>query len=582
MVFKSLLFNELIDLRSWNSTYFERPYKWAVHFALLACTLFVHLPGSLANTEVDSIKEILITHEGIDTQRVNLLNEMAYLLWHAATAESHKYASEAHELAARLQYKKGMAEANLSLGQAHWKKGEFNEGIEKFMLSLQQQRELGDSAAITMTRFHIATAYSSEGIVDVAMRHFRDLLAYYERHPSPEMTGDICQVMGETHIYDKKYEHALVRLEMALKIGTELDNEARQMAAQKSMGRAYIQLGQTEKALPLLNKTLDYYSTQGSEEDMITSRMYLGQAYLVQGNTDQAAPHLQSALNLAENGADELLLELILLELKALEEARGNYKAALEYYERQVTVFNRRNNEKVISKTHELKHDFDKEQAQHEIATLSEEGKMHFTFIIGLSILIVLISISVVMITISHRKARRKDQELHESQQALMSAEIENAKYKERELQSELELKNKELTSYTMNFIQKGTLLKELKDKMDEIQQHASPEVQSEIVTLKTIVKRNTNIDKDWEDFKMYFENVHPAFIQALKRKIPNISSADIKLCTLLKLNLNSKEIADMMGISPDSVKTARYRLRNKMNLNREQNLTDFIAHLDD
>jgi len=87
--------------------------------------------------------------------------------------------------------------------------------------------------------------------------------------------------------------------------------------------------------------------------------------------------------------------------------------------------------------------------------------------------------------------------------------------------------------------------------------------------------------DKDWEDFKRRFEEVHQDFFRILKVICPKLSSNELKLCTLLKLNMNLKEAASIMGISPESVKTARYRLRKKLNLSREDNLIDFIIHLE-
>jgi len=66
-------------------------------------------------------------------------------------------------------------------------------------------------------------------------------------------------------------------------------------------------------------------------------------------------------------------------------------------------------------------------------------------------------------------------------------------------------------------------------------------------------------------------------FYTRLKQKYPDISTNDLKICALIKLNLSIKEMASILNISPDSVKTARHRLRKKLQLNTEDNLTDFI-----
>ncbi len=76
----------------------------------------------------------------------------------------------------------------------------------------------------------------------------------------------------------------------------------------------------------------------------------------------------------------------------------------------------------------------------------------------------------------------------------------------------------------------------------------------------------------------MYFEKVNSSFFQRLKNQFPDLTQSDLKLCALISLNLSMKEMAELMGISPESVKMARHRLRKKLNLVTEENLTEFLA----
>jgi DNA-binding CsgD family transcriptional regulator len=89
------------------------------------------------------------------------------------------------------------------------------------------------------------------------------------------------------------------------------------------------------------------------------------------------------------------------------------------------------------------------------------------------------------------------------------------------------------------------------------------------------------SIDKDWEDFRLQFEQVHQGFFKQLKDQCPELSTSELKLCALIKLNLSMKETPTILGISPESVKTARYRLRKKLQLSHEENLIDFILDTD-
>jgi DNA-binding response OmpR family regulator len=80
-----------------------------------------------------------------------------------------------------------------------------------------------------------------------------------------------------------------------------------------------------------------------------------------------------------------------------------------------------------------------------------------------------------------------------------------------------------------------------------------------------------------WEEFETHFKSVHPLFMEKLINNFPKLSSGEIKLCALLRLNLNSKEIASILFQNPQSIDIARYRLRKKMELNREENLNSFL-----
>ncbi|HET8735166.1 MAG TPA: hypothetical protein VFM69_01075, partial [Pricia sp.] len=98
---------------------------------------------------------------------------------------------------------------------------------------------------------------------------------------------------------------------------------------------------------------------------------------------------------------------------------------------------------------------------------------------------------------------------------------------------------------------------------------------------LRREIKQHVNIDRDWEDFKRHFEEVHTDFHGRLKEKHPDLSANDLKLCSLTRLNLSIKETAGVLGISPESAKTSRYRLRKKLGLEPDDALLDYLLRLE-
>ncbi len=103
---------------------------------------------------------------------------------------------------------------------------------------------------------------------------------------------------------------------------------------------------------------------------------------------------------------------------------------------------------------------------------------------------------------------------------------------------------------------------------------------ESSLPSLQKLIQKGLNQDKEWTDFDRHFESLNKNFYTKIKSAYPEISPNDLKICALIKMNLSIKEMADILNISPDSVKTARYRLRKKLQLNTEDNLTEFVRDI--
>ena len=87
----------------------------------------------------------------------------------------------------------------------------------------------------------------------------------------------------------------------------------------------------------------------------------------------------------------------------------------------------------------------------------------------------------------------------------------------------------------------------------------------------------NHRLPSDLENFFSNFEKLYPNFKDSLFKIAPNLTANELKLCAFIRLNLSSKEISNLLNITPDSVNKARYRLRKKLNLSAKDDLTNFI-----
>ena len=178
----------------------------------------------------------------------------------------------------------------------------------------------------------------------------------------------------------------------------------------------------------------------------------------------------------------------------------------------------------------------------------------------------------------SNRELNRKDMLMEEISK---KSEEEINKLKSENLQTEIAHKNRELASTTMHLMRKNDYLSGIKDDIRHILQLSShEEVKHSLNKLARRVDKNIDDDKDWEYFEQHFDVVYKDFFRKLRKAYPGLSTQELKICAYLRMSLNTKEIANMLNLSVRGVETIRYRLRKKLNLDKETNLLDFIINL--
>jgi DNA-binding response OmpR family regulator len=145
-----------------------------------------------------------------------------------------------------------------------------------------------------------------------------------------------------------------------------------------------------------------------------------------------------------------------------------------------------------------------------------------------------------------------------------------------------IDLKNQELMNATMRLTKNNEFHINLVEKLKELDGYISGEQKEEKNIISSIISEiNMNTkEESWEQFEMYFKQSHPEFIDNLLGKYPDLTPSEIKLCTFLRLNLRTKEIAAITFQEPHSIRIARSRLRKKMGLSREENLATHLMTL--
>ena len=140
-------------------------------------------------------------------------------------------------------------------------------------------------------------------------------------------------------------------------------------------------------------------------------------------------------------------------------------------------------------------------------------------------------------------------------------------------IQQEIEFAKVQLTMFTESIIEKTNLVEKLEQQLNnktisrEEQQLISELSQQTILT-----------EDDWDKFKSLFEKIFPLFFQRLKNTATEITVAEQRMAALTRLQLTTRQMASMLGISVDSVHKTKQRLRKRFNLGADANLEEYIA----
>ena len=175
-----------------------------------------------------------------------------------------------------------------------------------------------------------------------------------------------------------------------------------------------------------------------------------------------------------------------------------------------------------------------------------------------------------------HEDERKRLLYIHELE--LDKNEKELVALRNEKLEAEINFKNSELASSAMHLLKKGELLSKIKNELNHILKNLDdPKPAAEIKKILKELSLDDNMDEEWENFSSRFDRVHSDFVVALKEKHPNLSPNELKLCTYLRMNLSTKEIAQLMNISVRGVDVGRYRLRKKLEISSQTNLFDYM-----
>jgi tetratricopeptide (TPR) repeat protein/DNA-binding CsgD family transcriptional regulator len=470
-------------------------------------------------------------------------------------------AEKAHELAKELGLIKEIATAQGIMAIIYAELGDFGRSMEINYSILQKFEKIDDKIEVGITMGNIGADYLSQKNYKMAVHYLQKAL---------NIARELNDKLGMAHQYNnlsgiyldhlKDYPRSLYYLREAVRVNQELDNKQLLGINYINMGITYFRLHKPDSALFYYTKGLAIFKESDSPLLIANGEVNLGELYMSFNERVKSIDFARSALEKGQKSgsfeitrqAAQLLHEIFLTE----RDSANAYKYAIIQHQAQDSLLFMQNQKEIYKL--EFQYNFEKIDKARQI----KQNRKNY--ILGLVIFALVSGIVIVLLINSRQRIKVKVTLLQKEK-----------------VESELGFKDKELTINLIALMKKNEMLSDIARKLISIEKKAGEgETRKSLSDLIHDIQVNAD-DKLLKEFSVRFQEVHEGFYHNLLQKFPDLTQSELKLCAYLRLNMSTKDIAELTGQRLLTVEHARYRLRKKLGIsNSEVNLVGFLSQI--
>jgi tetratricopeptide (TPR) repeat protein len=491
---------------------------------------------------------------------------------------------------------------------------------------LKVSENIGNDSLVAKIKNGIANFYLRREDYPEAMKYLTDALKISERIRYRHVTGLVYNGLGLVSVSMKEYDKAIEYFKNAREICREIGDYPNEAGISLNIASCYADLNEFEKAkeyyldnlntlekindtaqivlayinLAIVDRSLGDFGESFSYLDraqsllkvyenqslLSTTMLETGTTYLETGNLAKAKEYLSKSLRLSSGTLSKSNSMEALSRLSQVEDKLGNPALALKYYKQYAVVKDSIMNDQTRRSVEEIQWKYDLQKKEYDNELLSKKLEIRKRQNISLGILFGSFAIVAILIGILiwlSLKNLRKSYRIKESENARLQEKIiSDERINQLEklyLQSEIDAKNRELTSTSLQLVTKNKILTDIGQMTDEFYRSSLMDKNSHN-KLQRLIQENLNIDKEWDQFREMFEKVHPDFFASLKAGYPDLTEHELRLCAYIRISLQNKEIARILNVSPATINTSRYRIRKKLVMDNKSSLEDFLRKI--
>ncbi len=569
------------------------------------------------NEKIDSLQQLILTKDLDNLQKADAFLDLGACMLNRDLDSARLYAEKGFLLSEKEDYMKGLARFGYFEGKAAEIEGHYIEAKTHYSNALDLYRNLNKDETFLETCNGLAYINELQSEYDQALdwyhrglevsleqnnliyqaafynniattlmkaTRYRESLQYlflassiFEKLGNNGNYGIVVGNIAIAYLDLLQYDSAMYFLDISGEIAKELNSIYSLLLNERSKGDVSMEQGNLSSALDHYKKSLGYAEVLGPlhpEKFLKTgwAHYFYGHALMQSKDFHGARIHLNQAKGVGDSLDIVALISESARDLSIVYEDIGLLDSAL-YYRKQYqaandTMLNERYNAQLDRLIFENQAKLQQANHDSEIKLISLEKQRRELVIF----ILIGITVSLIILAFLVWRAQKSKIKIIERDHRLMQLESEQATMA-------LERKKRELTSTLMDLAGRNEFVISINSRLQDLISENKSINRSQIEQLTSLLT-NESRKKLWNEFELSFIEVHTKFYETLNKLFPDLTANERRICAFLFLNMSTKEISSITYQSEQSIKIARYRLRKKMGIERNANITHFLQNL--
>lgn len=549
---------------------------------LVVVAVFVlaqHISYCQEKAVVDSLMLQLKAAES-DSSKIYTNIELSRLYLTSDLSKALEYAEKAVELAEKSGNSEMLSKSLNNIGNVCFNQGFFELALTHYYRNLEIQKSLGNEKGIASALINIGAISLNMSNFEQAKVKFAEALKTFKelerKLGAKKYSVEIITIYNNLGIACqnlKEYKQAEIYYQTGIDLARKaIDNTSLLANLLNNIASLLLNQNQPDEAYGPINEALDIRLRIGDKNGQAQSYRTFAAYYIEKGNSDKTLEYLYKGYDLALAIGNISLQSFLVNKLFIEYDKMGKSDSALKYHIILTSLEAEMNNQETQRELTriELTAQF-KEREQ--LRELEQKKKENRYLVVGIGLIVSMAILGLLFLLSQNRLKRMR------LQKDIIDLASKNLALEKAALEKELDLRNKELTTNVMYLVQKNEYITDIAEQVISIKKYI-PESDSHVVDRLIYDLKSNRDDKIWKEFEIRFQEVHQDFYSRLNEQFPDLTPNEKKLAAFLRLNMTTKDISAITFQLPDSIKTARSRLRKKLGLPQEANIIAFLESI--